>query len=338
MPPTVTATRMVRKKVVKAKPPTTMTRARTNRTTATRTTKRTKTTRRTKAAAAGKRAATAKTTRTTRSTIRTTKTKNATSATNKNSSSTSVNNNKTNKSNTNSNNNNSTSASSTTTENRPWFSVFAGTRNMEYESYMRNEWGWEKRGDVPLFEKLCLEGQQAGLSWATVLAKRKAYRKAFHNFNIRKCAKMTDKDVDRLLAQQKKLGGGRQSVICHRGKLLSIPANARCVLNLRSAPLHLLPEGDGSPCRTLDALLWSFVEGKPILNQWSTTKEIPTVTPTATAMSKVLKKLGFSFVGETICYSLMQSCGLVIDHPKGTPEHRAAVARLKRRGGGGRRG
>mmetsp|Transcript_29956 Transcript_29956/g.75491 ORF Transcript_29956/g.75491 Transcript_29956/m.75491 type:complete len:267 (+) Transcript_29956:91-891(+) len=211
----------------------------------------------------------------------------------------------------------------------PWFSVFAGSNNEEYQAYMRNEWGWEKRGDVALFEKLCLEGQQAGLSWATVLAKRAAYRKAFHNFNIAKCAAMSDKDVDRMLTSHKSRFGGRDSVICHRGKLLSIPQNARRVLSLRSAP-YIDPK-TGAACRTLDELLWSFVDGKPILNNWPSKKAIPTVTPTAETMAKALRKLGFSFVGATICYSLMQSCGLVIDHPKGTPEHRAAAARLARR-------
>jgi len=213
----------------------------------------------------------------------------------------------------------------------PWFGVFAGSNNAEYTAYMRTEWGFEKRGEVPLFEKLCLEGQQAGLSWATVLAKRGAYRKAFMRFNVKKCAGMSDKDVEQILVETKRGTGGRDAVICHRGKLRSIPHNARCVLALRSAP-YVDPR-TGQVCRTLDELLWSFVGGAPILNSWASPKAIPTVTPVAEAMSKVLKKLGFAFVGATICYSLMQSCGLVIDHPRGTPEHKAAAARLARRRG-----
>lgn len=218
------------------------------------------------------------------------------------------------------------------TASQPWFSVFAGANNQEYQAYMRDEWGHEKRGDVPLFEKLCLEGQQAGLSWATVLAKRAAYRKAFHNFNIKKCAAMSEKDIDAVLVAAKEGPGGRDAVICHRGKLLSIASNARCVLNLKS-PNVVVPIDPvtGSPCRTLDALLWSFVGGSPVLNSWQSPKAIPLTSPPADAMAKALKKLGFSFVGPTICYSLMQSCGLIIDHPVGTPEHTAAAGRLAKR-------
>eukprot|EP00401_Gymnodinium_catenatum_P032219 CAMPEP_0117536262 /NCGR_PEP_ID=MMETSP0784-20121206/41362_1 /TAXON_ID=39447 /ORGANISM="" /LENGTH=231 /DNA_ID=CAMNT_0005332819 /DNA_START=42 /DNA_END=733 /DNA_ORIENTATION=- len=195
----------------------------------------------------------------------------------------------------------------------PWYCAFTGSRNAEYEKYMREEWGWEKRGDRPLFEKLSLEGQQAGLSWATILAKRDAYRKAFHGFNVGKCAAMTSEDVDSVLASAKAGPGGRVAVVCNRGKLLSIPHNAQCVRALRSAPY--VDPTTGVKYRTLDGLLWSFVRGRPILNTWASTKNIPTVTPTAEAMSRTLRKLGFSYVGPTICYSLMQSCGLVVDHP-----------------------
>lgn len=211
----------------------------------------------------------------------------------------------------------------------PWFGTYTGTNNPEYQRYMREEWGWEKRGDVPLFEKLCLEGQQAGLSWATVLAKRQAYRKAFHGFNIGKCAAMTSVGVQRIMADARRGPGGPEAVILHRGKLLSIVNNAKCVLELRKRPY--VDPATNVAHKTLDGLLWSFVGGKPVLNRWPSAKAMPTTTPTAEAMSKVLKKLGFSFVGPTICYSLMQSCGLVVDHPEGTPEHRAAAARLRRR-------
>eukprot|EP00929_Paragymnodinium_shiwhaense_P088274 TRINITY_DN48565_c0_g1_i1.p1 TRINITY_DN48565_c0_g1~~TRINITY_DN48565_c0_g1_i1.p1 ORF type:complete len:277 (-),score=64.28 TRINITY_DN48565_c0_g1_i1:313-1068(-) len=211
----------------------------------------------------------------------------------------------------------------------PWFTVFTGANNLEYQRYMREEWGWEKRGENPLFEKLCLEGQQAGLSWATVLAKRQAYRKAFHRFNVKKVARMTDGDVKKVMQAAKRGPGGKDAVICHIGKLLSIPQNARQVLALRSSP-YIDPK-TGSAHKDLDGLLWSFVGGKPILNKHKNFKAMPTKTATAEAMSKALRKLGFNFCGPTICYSLMQSCGLVIDHPKGTPEYKAAVQRLSKR-------
>eukprot|EP00928_Gymnodinium_smaydae_P018644 TRINITY_DN17102_c0_g1_i3.p1 TRINITY_DN17102_c0_g1~~TRINITY_DN17102_c0_g1_i3.p1 ORF type:complete len:263 (+),score=63.90 TRINITY_DN17102_c0_g1_i3:86-874(+) len=212
---------------------------------------------------------------------------------------------------------------------QPWFIKFAGANNTEYIRYMRDEWGWEKRGDNALFEKLCLEGQQAGLSWATILAKRGAYRKAFHGFNVAKCAAMSDRDVGRVLAAARAGPGGRDSVLLHRGKLLSIAKNARCVLELRSAPYE--DPHSGVKHRTLDGLLWSFVGGAPVLTNVPSFKKMPVTSPAAKEMSRVLKKRGFSFIGPTICYSLMQSCGLVIDHPRGTPEYDAAVKRLAKR-------
>ena len=145
-----------------------------------------------------------------------------------------------------------------------------------YEAYMENEWGWEKRGDSKLFEKLTLEGAQAGLSWATILKKRPAYRKAFHSFNVERCAKMTAAHVNALMT-------GDIPVVRNRGKLESVPNNAKCILALRSEP-YMSAAG---PCKTLDALLWSFVGGRPKLNNWKDTKSIPTTTPEAEAMSKV---------------------------------------------------
>mmetsp|Transcript_48753 Transcript_48753/g.80797 ORF Transcript_48753/g.80797 Transcript_48753/m.80797 type:complete len:234 (-) Transcript_48753:38-739(-) len=208
-----------------------------------------------------------------------------------------------------------------------WFESF--TKNPEYVRYMRDEWGWEKRGDKALFEKLCLEGQQAGLSWETILMKRPAYRKAFHGFNVAKCAAMTARDIQRILSAASAGPGGYAAVICNRAKLMSIPKNARCVLALRTSPYE--DPATGELHRSLDSLLWSFVGGKPLVNHWAIIADAPTTTPAAEAMSRTLKKLGFSFVGPTICYSLMQSCGLVIDHPRGTAEHKAAVARISKR-------
>ena len=182
---------------------------------------------------------------------------------------------------------------------------------------MENEWGWEKRGDNQLFEMLTLEGAQAGLSWSTILKKRPAYRSVFHNFDVERCAKMTADDLDALL-------GSDSAIVKNRRKVESVPHNARCILALKEKP-YLSALG---PCRTLDELLWSFVDGRPRLNHWKDAKSIPSSSPESEAMSKALKKLGFRFVGPITLYSLMQSCGLVIDHPVGTPEYEAALMRV----------
>ena len=209
-----------------------------------------------------------------------------------------------------------------------WFEeMYSGAMSEEYKRYMREEWGMEKRGDVPLFEKLSLEGAQAGLSWATILTKRGAYRAAFHDFDIKACAAMGDADTDALCAAS---GSGAGCIVRHRGKITSVANNARCVLRLVEEAEQ---RGEAQPPHgALDALLWGFVNGVPQLNAWAGAKQIPTDTETSHEMSKALKKLGFSFVGPKICYSLMQSCGLVIDHPKGSHEWEAARRRLDQRG------
>lgn len=208
-----------------------------------------------------------------------------------------------------------------------WFEqAFSGTMTEEYRYYMRDEWGWEKRGDVPLFEKLCLEGAQAGLSWATILAKREAYRQAFRGFDIRACAEMTDDELRHLVEDRSVTGP--HAIVRHRGKIEAVRHNARKTLELiAEAPAAVTPHG------AFDAFLWAFVGGAPRLNRWSTAKEMPTETDEAVAMTKALKARGFKFVGPKICYSLMQSCGMVVDHPVGTPEWTAASLRLEARDG-----
>jgi DNA-3-methyladenine glycosylase I len=207
-----------------------------------------------------------------------------------------------------------------------WAEQIMPKMSEEYRYYMRDEWGWEKRGDVPLFENLCLEGAQAGLSWATILAKREAYRKAFRGFDIHACAEMTDDELSYLV--EDRTTTGPHAIVRHRGKIESVRHNARAMLELiAEAPNGVHPHG------AFDAFLWSFVGGKPQLNRWSTAKEMPTETEEAVAMTKALKARGFKFVGPKICYSLMQSCGMVIDHPMGTPEWTAASLRLEARKG-----
>ncbi len=224
-------------------------------------------------------------------------------------------------------------ASETASEAPRWYeALYSGAMSDEYKRYMADEWAHEKRGDRPLFEKLSLEGAQAGLSWATILAKREGYRAAFHGFDIAKCASMTSKDVDALLSSSE------ATIVRHRGKIESVIENAKCVQ-------ALVAEAEASKAKAehghFDAFLWSHVDGTPRLNEWADAKAIPSESEAANELSKALKARGFKFVGPKICYSLMQSCGLVVDHPKGTPEWEAARARLEGRstsGGGAKRG
>ena len=166
-----------------------------------------------------------------------------------------------------------------------------------YIDYHDKEWGVPETDGKKLFEMICLEGQQAGLSWITVLKKRENYRKAFHQFDPAAVAAMTDDDVERLVLDT--------GIIRHRGKIQAIIGNARA---------YLAMEQNGEP---FSAFVWSFVDNEPKVTQAATLAEIPTSTPASDALSKALKKRGFKFVGTTICYSFMQACGLINDHITG---------------------
>jgi len=161
-------------------------------------------------------------------------------------------------------------------------------------TYHDEEWGVPLHDDAKLFELLTLEGAQAGLSWLTILKRRPGYVKAFKRFNPKAVAAFTDADVERLLENV--------DIIRHRGKIESTIDNASAVLNLQK---------NGS---SLDGLLWSFVDHRPLQRNWTRDPNVPSSTPEATMMSKELKKRGFRFVGPTTCYSLMQAAGLVNDH------------------------
>ncbi|WP_333498091.1 DNA-3-methyladenine glycosylase I [Kluyvera sp. CHPC 1.2972] len=163
-----------------------------------------------------------------------------------------------------------------------------------YIAYHDTEWGVPQRDNQKLFEMICLEGQQAGLSWITVLKKRENYRHAFHHFDPVKVAAMTEADVERLV-----LDAG---IIRHRGKIQAIIGNARAFLAMAA-------NGEA-----FNDFVWSFVDGVPIVTQAAELSDIATSTPASDALSKALKKRGFKFVGTTICYSFMQACGLVNDH------------------------
>jgi DNA-3-methyladenine glycosylase I len=156
------------------------------------------------------------------------------------------------------------------------------------------EWGVPSHDDRHLFELLTLEGAQAGLSWSTILRKREGYRKAFADFDPVAVARLSSKDVERLLADP--------SIVRNRAKVESTVSNARGVLSVQ--------EERGS----LAAYLWDFVDGTPIVGRWRTLGEIPAETDESRALSKDLKRRGFRFVGPTICYAFMQSVGMVNDH------------------------
>lgn len=202
-----------------------------------------------------------------------------------------------------------------------WFQPFTQNDPL-YIEYMTNEWGNEKPTDNELFEKLSLEGAQSGLSWRTILHKRGAYRAAFHGFDVEKVADMSERDIKRLLS--KTSNDSTQLVVRHRGKLESVINNAKVIQQLKSA----------GTISSFKDYLWSFVDNKPILNQWRSFSDIPSKTAESERMSKSLKKCGFKFVGPTTCYALMQSCGFVIDHVSGTSRWVEAEKRLRKRKGG----
>ncbi len=165
------------------------------------------------------------------------------------------------------------------------------------QSYHDNEWGVVIHDDRSLFEFLVLEGAQAGLSWSTILRKREGYRRAFDNFDARKISQYTEKDVSRLLANSE--------IIRNRLKVNATITNAKAFLQVQ--------EQFGS----FDHYIWQFVNGRPIQNSWKKMTDIPSSTPESEAMSKDLQKLGFKFVGKTICYAFMQAVGMVNDHVVG---------------------
>lgn len=212
----------------------------------------------------------------------------------------------------------------------PWYTVYTKS-DPQYDAYMSTEWGMEKRGDVALFEKICLEGAQSGLSWLTILRKREAYRKTFHNFDISKVSQMTPKDVQKILDTNEE--DPCNMIVRHRGKIEATINNAKCIQEMYGEA-DVEDKGHG----LFDTFVWSFVQDKPILNtRWKQGQGLTTAlskTPESEALSKALKKRGFRFVGPTTCYAMMQSVGMVIDHPEGSREWQAALERLVKRPGG----
>jgi DNA-3-methyladenine glycosylase I len=166
-----------------------------------------------------------------------------------------------------------------------------GASTPEYVRYHDEEWGKPVRDADALFERLCLEAFQSGLSWLTILRKREAFRAAFADFRIDAVARFGERDVERLL--------GDAGIVRNRAKIEAAIANARAAAELDD----------------LGALIWSFApDGRPAPRTFS---DVPAVTPESTALAKELKKRGFRFVGPTTAYALMQACGLVNDHLAG---------------------
>lgn len=163
-----------------------------------------------------------------------------------------------------------------------------------YVRYHDEEWGVPSRDDRHLFEMLCLEGQQAGLSWITVLRKREAYRRAFHGFDPRRVARMSDADIEALLLDP--------GLIRHRGKLTAIRDNAIATLALQRE------------AGSLAEWLWAQAGGAPTVNRLHSYREAPAATALSDRLAKELKKRGFRFVGSTTVYAFLQACGFVNDH------------------------
>jgi DNA-3-methyladenine glycosylase I len=161
-------------------------------------------------------------------------------------------------------------------------------------AYHDEEWGAPSHDDRHLFEMLTLEGAQAGLSWSTILRKRDGYRRAFAGFDPDAVARFGPKDIERLLADP--------GIVRNRLKVESTVNNAARVLEVQ------VDQG------SLDAYLWAFVEGRPIVNRFRTLSELPAETDLSKAISKDLKRRGFRFVGPTLIYAFMQTVGMVDDH------------------------
>jgi len=180
-----------------------------------------------------------------------------------------------------------------------------------YVAYHDEEWGVPEYDHRTLYEKLILDGFQAGLSWITILRKRDNFRKAFDGFEPAKIARYTEAKVAKLLKDE--------GIIRHRGKIEGAIKSARAYLDV----MEKEPNG-------FSGFIWSFVDGKPVHNNWSSTKQVPAETPMSQKLSKELKKRGFTFCGPTIVYAFAQAVGMVNDHTVDCYRHKE-LAKPKRR-------
>lgn len=165
-----------------------------------------------------------------------------------------------------------------------------------YEKYHDEEWGVPVKEDAVHFEFLILESAQAGLSWLTVLKKREGYRKAFANFDVKKVAQYDEKKMEELIQNPE--------IIRNRLKIYAAVNNAKRFIEVQKE------------FGSFTEYIWSFTEGKPVINHFQELKEVPASTPLSDAISKDLKKRGFKFVGTTIIYAHLQATGIVMDHVK----------------------
>lgn len=183
------------------------------------------------------------------------------------------------------------------TKRCPW----PGIDDAAYTRYHDTEWGVPMTDDQKLFEKLVLEGFQAGLSWLTILKKRESFRKAFHGFDAQRIARYRSKDVKRLMADT--------SIVRNKLKIEATIANAKALLELQKEI-------------SLNAFLWTFSDEFPSTHKFLKISDVPAKTATSTALAKSLKARGFRFVGPTTVYAFMQSVGLVNDHLTTCPRHK----------------
>jgi DNA-3-methyladenine glycosylase I len=160
--------------------------------------------------------------------------------------------------------------------------------------YHDEEWGVIVRDDKKLFEYLVLDTFQAGLSWSTILHRREGFKNAFANFDVKKVARFTELDYNRLLQDE--------GIIRNKLKIRATISNAQAFINIQKE------------YGSFSEYIWQFSDGKPIINKWIEQKDVPSRSQVSDAMSKSLKKRGFKFVGSTICYAFMQASGMVNDH------------------------
>ena len=175
-----------------------------------------------------------------------------------------------------------------------------------YRDYHDHEWGVPLRDDRLLFQFLILEGAQAGLSWITILNKREHYRSVFAGFDPEQVARFDRRRIERLLRDP--------GIVRNRLKVESAVTNARAFLGVQERHGAFAP------------FIWQFVDGSPRHNRWREPAQVPATTPESDAMSRELKRLGFRFVGSTICYAYMQAVGMVNDHLTGCFRHRQVKA------------
>ncbi|NOX93690.1 MAG: DNA-3-methyladenine glycosylase I [Alphaproteobacteria bacterium] len=192
----------------------------------------------------------------------------------------------------------------------PLHCLWAPEDDALYRQYHDEDWGVPEYDDRALFEKLILDGFQAGLSWRTILYKRENFRKAFNGFDAEKIVRYSPKKIERLMQDT--------GIIRSKTKINATIGNAKIYLGI-------MEDGSGA----FSDFLWDFVDGKPIVNKWKDYRKGPVKTPQSEAMSKELKRRGFKFVGPVIVYAFMQAVGMVNDHEIGCPRHKA-VQKLAR--------